>query len=80
MRGGQYLREIHILDKSFDVTVSWLSKHFFRRANLNERAIFHQGNPISDPQRLVEVVRNKNDRLFHAILQFNQLILHIPAN
>ena len=51
-----------------------------RRADLGEDAVLENRDPIADPERLVEVVRDEDDRLVKVLLEVDELVLHLGAD
>jgi hypothetical protein len=48
-----------------------------RRAELHDAAVLHDGDPVAEAQRLVQVVRDEHDRLAEVALQLDHLLLHL---
>ncbi|MNI27638.1 hypothetical protein D3C73_813850 [compost metagenome] len=77
---GQHLGQINIFDKTFHIFIGRLDQNLFRRADLHNYAILHQGDPVADAQGLIQIMRDEYNRLLHFGLQFQQLLLHILAD
>ena len=51
-----------------------------RRAELDDRAVPHDRDPVAEPERLGEVVRDEDHRLADLCLQPDHLVLHVAAD
>ena len=51
-----------------------------RRADLDDVAAFHDGDPVADPHGLVEVVGDEDDGALVLALEPQQLVLHLGAD
>ena len=50
------------------------------RAELHDRAVAHDRDAVSEPQRLRQVVGDEDHRLARLVLQADHLVLHVAAN
>ena len=67
------------LSEFFNKVIGWLSNNFFRRPNLNDFSITHDGDPITNSDCFIEIVRNENDGLLDFSLQERKFFTHLAA-
>src|SRR5581483_6577393 len=63
-----------------DVVVRRRADEVFRRPELHDRAVAHDRDPVAEPQRLRQVVRDEDHRLARLPLEADHLVLHVAAD
>src|SRR5215211_1759094 len=62
------------------VLVRGRADQLLRRAELDDRAVAHDRDPVAQPQRLGQVVRDEEHRLAGLVLEPDDLVLHVAAD
>ena len=78
--GGDDPSGIDAPEKGPHIVVGRILQNLFRRAHLHHPTAFHDGDPVTDAQRLVEVMGDKDDGPLMAVLQLEQLVLHLGTD
>ncbi len=63
-----------------DVLVGRRADELLGRAELHDRAVAHDRDPVAEPERLGEVVRDEDHRLADLLLEPHDLVLHVAAD
>ena len=63
-----------------DVLVRRRADEILRRAELDDGAVAHDRDPVAEPQRLRQVVRDEDHRLARLVLEPDHLVLHVAAD
>ena len=63
-----------------DVGIRGMEHEVHRRAHLHDRAIAHDGDPITELHRLAEVVGDEDHGLAELAMQSDDLVLHVAAD
>src|SRR5207248_3314822 len=63
-----------------DVVVRRRADEVLRRAQLDDGPVAHDRDPVAEPQRLRQVVRDEDHRLARLVLQADHLVLHVAAD
>ncbi len=69
-----------VADEVLHVVVRRRADKLLRRAELDDLAVAHDRDPVAEPQRLRQVVRNEKHRLSGLDLQAADLVLHVAAD
>ena len=67
-------------DEIGDIIVGRGGDNLFGRADLDERAVFHNRDAVADADGLVQIVGDENRGLAHFLRQREELILQLAAN
>ena len=57
-----------------------MEHQLLRRADLDDLAVLHDGDAIGEPDRLVEIMGDEDDRLLEHALQAHEFRLHLAAD
>jgi len=60
---------VHLLDEVLDVVVGRPEDDVLARALLDDLAVAQDGDPVAEPERLIEVVGDEDDRLADLLLE-----------
>ena len=71
---------IDVLDEVEDVVVRGVQDDLLRIALLDHRPVAQDGDAVSQPERLVEIVGDEHDRLVELFLKPQQDVLHVGAD
>ena len=63
-----------------DVLVCGGADELLGRAELNDRAVAHDRDPVAEPERLGQVVRDEHRRLADLLLEPHDLVLHVAPD
>src|SRR3569833_2118894 len=78
--GGEHARTVDVGDELGDVVVGGVGQDVLGRADLHDLPVAQHRDAVAEAHRLVEVVRDEDDRLAEAALQVEQEILHLTAD
>ena len=73
--GGQHRERIHVPDKGGHIIIAGPGHDVADRTGLDDPATVEYRDLIAEPQRLVHVMGHEQDRLVHACLEREQLVL-----
>ncbi len=76
----QHMAARDVADEVLDVVVGRGADELFGGAELNDLAVAHDRDPVAEPQRLRQVVRDEHHRLAGLELQPADLVLHVAAD
>ena len=71
---------VDVLGEFGDIAVGRLGQDLLGGADLDDVAVAQDAHPVADPQRLVQVVGDEQDRLVEFLLDDHQLVLHLAAD
>ncbi|MCY1313781.1 hypothetical protein D9M70_643360 [compost metagenome] len=69
-----------LLDELLNVVIGGVVKNLIRCSFLDYAAIFHDGNPGTNLDRLIQVMGDENQRLMHFLLNFQKDVLHFRSD
>ena len=78
--GLQDLHHRGVLGERPHVVVGRVGEYLHRCADLHERPVVHDGDPVGQLQGLDEVVGDEHQRPAKPHLELDQLVLHVPAD
>ena len=70
----------HVADEVLDVLVGRRADELLRRAELDDRAVAHDRDPVAEAERLGQVVRDEDHRLARLDLEPADLVLHVAPD
>ena len=70
----------HLGDEVLDVVVGGLGHDLVGRADLHDRAVAHDQDPVAELERLGEVVGDEDHRLAELAVQPDDLVLHVAPD
>ena len=76
----QHVRARDVADEVRDVLVRGRAHELLGRAELHDRAVAHDRDPVPEPERLGEVVGDEQHRLAGLELQAADLVLHVAPD
>src|SRR5439155_21920739 len=74
---GEHVRSRHLPDEVAYVVIGWCTDQFGAGADLYEPSVAHDQDPVTEFERLGQVVGNEHHRLTDLVVQPNDLVLHI---
>src|SRR5215207_3389962 len=78
--GVAYLGVVHVLDEALHVLVGGLSQDVLRGAELHDLPVLHDRHPVAERERLVQVVRDEDDRPLDLALDVQKQVLHVASD
>ncbi len=78
--GGAHLGVVHVLDEPLHVLVGGLPEDVLRDAELHDLSVLHDGDPVPERERLVEVVGDEDDRPLGLALDGEEQVLHVAPD
>ena len=70
----------YVAGECCDVWGSRMGNNGFGCSDLFEHTVFHHSNPVTEPQRLIEVMGDEHDGATLFGLETQQLVLHVVAD